>query len=160
MTATGANYGERLRTIKGYWKAPLYTGRTAANVYEQSFGGFLNRVSEVRVLPGAPRIRIQIDRIPLCETASPRGLTGSLTDIFAHLATRRMELGKRANGRGAVYLRGDGRWEGQLRLPARSVVCCGLQKTVVFGPFSLAASSRRRLPRSDKPLPSIAPCHL
>ena len=29
-----------------------------------------------------------------------------------------MEMGKRANGQGAVYLRGDGRWEGQLRLPA------------------------------------------
>ncbi len=27
-------------------------------------------------------------------------------------------MGKRANGQGAVYLRGDGRWEGQLRLPA------------------------------------------
>ena len=27
-------------------------------------------------------------------------------------------MGKRANGQGAVYLRGDGRWESQLRLPA------------------------------------------
>ncbi len=27
-------------------------------------------------------------------------------------------MGRRANGQGAVYLRGDGRWEGQLRLPA------------------------------------------
>jgi hypothetical protein len=27
-------------------------------------------------------------------------------------------MGKRANGQGAVYLRGDGRWKGQLRLPA------------------------------------------
>ena len=54
MTATGANYGERLRTIDPSERAALYTRRTAATDYEQSFGGFLNRVSEVRVLPGAP----------------------------------------------------------------------------------------------------------
>ena len=28
-------------------------------------------------------------------------------------------MGKRANGQGAVYLRGDGRWEGQLRFAGR-----------------------------------------
>ncbi len=53
MTATGANYGERLWTIDRSEWAGLYTRRTATNGYEQPFGGFLNRVSEVRVLPGA-----------------------------------------------------------------------------------------------------------
>jgi hypothetical protein len=54
MTATGAKDRERLRTIDPSETAALYTRRTAANRYEQPFGGFLNRVSEVRVLPGAP----------------------------------------------------------------------------------------------------------
>jgi transposase len=49
------------------------------------------------------------------------GLTGNLTGsayFSGHLTTRRMEMGKRANGCGAIYLRGDGTWECQLRLPA------------------------------------------
>ncbi len=45
-----------------------------------------------------------------------------------------MEKGKRANGQVAVYLRGDGRWEGQLRLPAG-------------GRKSVYAQTRRDLPR-------------
>jgi hypothetical protein len=49
------------------------------------------------------------------------GLTGNLTGK-AHPPVisdvRRMGMGRRARGHGAVYLRTDGRWEGQLRLPA------------------------------------------
>jgi hypothetical protein len=44
VTATGANYGERLRTIGASERAPLYTPRTAAADYEQYCSGFLNRV--------------------------------------------------------------------------------------------------------------------
>jgi len=54
MTATGANDGERLLTIDPSERAALYTRRAVATDYEQAFGGFLNRVSEVRVLQGAP----------------------------------------------------------------------------------------------------------
>ena len=60
MTATRANYGERLRTIDPSERAALYTRRTVPNIYEQSFGGFLNRVSEVRVLPGAPYLVVNL----------------------------------------------------------------------------------------------------
>src|SRR5690349_14574715 len=46
-------------------------------------------------------------------------LTGKPTgkrDPDAHLESGGRAMGKRSKGEGAVYLRGDGRWEAQLRL--------------------------------------------
>ena len=46
-------------------------------------------------------------------------MTGKPTgnpDALAHLNAEVRQMARRAKGEGAVYLRGDGRWEAQLRL--------------------------------------------
>ena len=102
------------------------------NGYEQPFGGFLNRVSEVRVLPGAPFIQICIIRF---------GINGRQGDSAVNHISKRTQTGVPTD---PAYLEPD-----RLLAPGSAVAeggaeDCANQLTEVHSANSVWANPQRR----------------